>query len=1856
MSYLSPEVGDTLTVRITRIHPEHGVFVMTPNGHDGLIRPRDIAWNNQARIIAALTEGDMFEAQVINILPDGKLSFSRRVLLPNPESLEIGSTVTGVVDEILDYLLLVRFDGFVAVASKKELSSSFYRVGDEITTVIIDKMVDEKGRTNIKLSVMPFHKYYAQHHSQGDHVSAYYVRRGKANDSSFAVVSVDSLFLLDIPEHKLIDPVKSSFEYGILKTGEELEFVFVGNSENKGIVLLDMRPIRREREQEKIRQLRSQLSEGDVLNAEVKKVWNKEALIQIEGTDVTLPISRDELSPNKVIRASDEVFVGERIKVAFIGDGEDGSLQLSRRFFVKDKYDEKLYDLSLEELLKTMDIQTTRFVGKAITINGSYFFSELMTITDSYSAEDGKLLVDPVNGKSLLVILGNRLRNFVEEGQYYVVDIDLADKERRLEEGTPYLFHVARPTIKPVRNPYKETVLLSFKQHTSPNTNAGMARLLGEVGQNLYTSKKRMFFELLQNADDAAPTNGVKVKLQLDGEYFILTHDGYAFNKHDFTSITSAARSTKSSNKKKTGYKGIGFKSVFTNSNSVFIKSGGFDFAFDKNLEIYNHFEKFYFLANEIKDDPLRQEAFLRKYAPFRANFNGVKDIPWQLLPVWTDGPAIEAKDSIFYQKENVAIALHMDRGTLSEYDKAIDEVFSEPRFMLFLRNTNRIQLIRGNSYLTIQKNLSDDGKFVSLVNSFKEDKQSENFRVYSLEKLEVNDEAFAAAGVLIKRKERINSRGDKENYFVKVDAQGVELSEVPEIPDRITSAVDTSISLAILLDDNGRIQMIDKNELSFYAFLPMNEHRFKFPFFINADFIPKSDREGVQSDNPWNYFLFYHIGRAIVSMVAENASADEKEYLNLLPVRELETSSQDTSLLADAFNRGYSEALASSKFILNDQSTVVGSCEIVMDESKLAEYIGYDGYYNIVGTKKRLPNAAIESKVLSNAIFGIERTTVASVVETIKNNPDRILSWIKSTTDVKRQRFYNWLTKDRTSLPLTTTVPSLKFGDAWLSYETAIKKEKCILTTNKLAPIKGLLAKLGFTCSETILDDHPLKDYLKKQVEKTVFEAIVSSDISILSFPERLSLFKCANKLEGVGVETIGKWPLFKNAFDQYTPLSKMFAFNSSCPEWLKGYMIHSEESHEYLLTKLVADNSVYSSIIEPFIDEILTKIDVLTLYRRFSQSWRQAFTANLITKGIPGILAVVEQSDLKTKETFVKNQTSFALSSHAHYDIDSIGYRTIKIAVEAGTEAINHIRSITSIDGVKMLDVTLKDEFSVVFLNKKYPFSLSKVLPTYSSSSNLSIVANKFATISGYEKVFAQNEADSLSVWKQLFIYLSRSRGTVLNSEQFCFMMMYRRSQGCSSFDGQTSQLIVLNDAAFKDVLDRCLSGDMGDVLGLFLKDSYIKYPCGRVVGKFIDSDDYTLQSERVPTVITSWADTKEKKDFLSKLGIHDSDSQEILRRASFKKNLSESIWNITDKSIINAFLTWVKESFVLPIVADNQVKILEGLFQTVQGTKLYYSDDFVEAKEFSNEQYLKWKQNRDFTIYCLEGAMPYRGYIGDTCLYKGRTGDFVFFPELKRLYITSDRQPEAVLADVYPVVVIPFTKDDWNSLFLVSTSVLRELEKENARLRRQRDEYYKLFMKENDTEVDEHGKYTEKDNIDERTRIEINRDARIAAKEFLDCLADYDCSEWDPEVGTHLIKNVIKFRGKSIVVAVLSSRSRKLYLHPRAFADLMEDPDNLLLNYGYDNKIHPLSFEDIFKDNPNVNLIFDTDVVNPKEIAGLANKYMHSRKTCFVVENPRYSQSDVIKSFGLNEKKQGGMVLTDLSDDDIFGFEEE
>lgn len=1852
-TYNNPIVGDIIHVKVVGIREDLGVFVRMPNGVDGLIRLYDVAWTNQSKILSSLSIGDELDVKVIKELPDGKLNLSRKELLPNPKTTEVGTIYKTVIKRIESFGFIVQLGDYTALVPKKEIPNLNYSEGDELTCVVIGNTFNqEKHRYEIQMSVLALYDYYAKTHSEHEHIICTFTGYVEDHKSISAIIETDNFIQLIVPSKRFIEPYRTRLLNKEIELEEKLEFVFVKYNEEQRAIVLDMRPIETERKQQQVNLLRSMLHEGDIVEAVVLKVNDRSALIEISNSNVTCLIDRDELSPNKVIRASDEVFQGEHIKVAFLGM-ENNKLKFSRRFFVKDKYNENLYDLSLEDLLETMDLKTNRFIGRSIELNSNYFLSELITTGHEDDEQNGKLLTDPINGKNIIVIIDNRLRNFFTKGNYYEVELTLAWKEYRQEQGTPYMFSVNSNNIKEVGNPYKESVSLSFKQHTSPNTNTSVANLLEEVGQNLYTSKKRMFFELLQNADDAAPINGVQVKVHINDRFFLLTHDGFSFNRHDFESITSAAKSTKSANKKKTGYKGIGFKSVFTNSESVFIKSGGYKFSFDRNLPIYQDFKKFYFTVNDIEDDAVKQTEFLHKYAKYQREFNGVKDIPWQLLPIWFDTYNQSDKYFLFKQRENVVIALKMDEETLNEYYDAIREVFTEPRFMLFLRNTNRIQLLDKEKCLTIQKNVDAGANMISLVNSFTDDHFREDYTIFTVDNLIVDDSQFETANVYIRRKERTNNRGEKENYFVKLDEYGNEQNEVPGIPDRIASATETSISFAMRLDKDGHIIPTEKTELSLYAYLPMNERRFRFPFFLNADFIPKSDREGI-SDNPWNYFLFYSIGKAIVKMVSEIASTEHPQYLKLLPIHKMSTDTQDVRLLAEAFNRGYEEGLKKYEFIINDKGNKVKTESIICDKSELAELIGYDNFYTLIDTEKHLPNKNLNSDILSYSIFGVECIKKDNIEDILRSNLDSVNSWIDTTSDECRNNFYKWIAENEDCQDIIEDIHLFKLAEDWYTINDISLEEKQVITTNLYIPILPILKELGFTCSTNIFEDHPLKELLDTyiQTDKDLLNEIQKQDISDLDFEKRLLLFKTASLFTGVADVTLRSWSIFKNVDGVFSELKSMLQYDDTVPSWLNRFILCKEECCDDLLKYTVKKEDTYSSIIVPNISVILENAGIYDIYLMYSKVWQSELTLSLIKNNVENIISVVEQENDDTQSAYVLATTELSLQSSYEYDSNSYEYRWMKLAVKSD-KCISHARSIITIDNEMLDKYNLKDDFVITVGGKKLKFYLSRLLPSYSSSLTLSKVSEKFSGIDGYNKIFAQREADPTSVRNQLYNHLKTSE-TLTSSEQFCFLISYRASQGYHFFDNTLKPYIKVNDQkTFLEILDRCFALGLGSVLSGVLCNGGITYPFSKLIGTYYNCKDYTLDSEQTPQFIVEWATSPEKLEFLNNLGLHNDQSKEIIRRKSFKENKVENIWNIVDVGIIKTFFSWVEKSFEIPIVSDNQVSILEGLYQSIRLVGTYDESDFSSSLEWDNALYHEWKKESNTKIYIIEGKLPYRGIYNNIYLFRGHTGDYTYFSSSRTIYITADREPASVLADVYSDTRMrcPFTKDDWNKIFLVSAEIVQEQNERIAELERQLEEF-RNSRNDDDTEIPEYGKYTEKDNIDPETRIQINREARFAAKDYLDSIGEYDCSEWNPTSSSQIVKNEIKYNGEPITVAITSSLGRKLYLHPWVFAEIMDNPNNLLLNYGADKRIHSLKFKDVFMDNPNVNLIFDMDVISPHHMAELANKYRGSKRTCFVIENPKYSQSDEIKSFGLNEKKEG-YVEIDFSDDDIFNF---
>lgn len=106
------------------------------------------------------------------------------------------------------------------------------------------------------------------------------------------------------------------------------------------------------------------------------------------------------------------------------------------------------------------------------------------------------------------------------------------------------------------------------------------------LAKNLYTSKARFVFELLQNADDnnyakAAARGAIPhVSFRVFPRRIVMECNEDGFTNENLEAICSVGKSSKSGSQGYIGEKGIGFKSVFMAAWKVHIQSGAFSFSF----------------------------------------------------------------------------------------------------------------------------------------------------------------------------------------------------------------------------------------------------------------------------------------------------------------------------------------------------------------------------------------------------------------------------------------------------------------------------------------------------------------------------------------------------------------------------------------------------------------------------------------------------------------------------------------------------------------------------------------------------------------------------------------------------------------------------------------------------------------------------------------------------------------------------------------------------------------------------------------------------------------------------------------------------------------------------------------------------------------------------------------------------------------------------------------------------------------------------------------------------------------------------------------------------------------------------
>lgn len=1363
---------------------------------------------------------------------------------------------------------------------------------------------------------------------------------------------------------------------------------------------------------------------GGTYNVEVSDIENDG--VKVIAGECDGFISRNDLYWNNLDDPGDVVFIGEPLMAKYLGS-EEGILRFSRKDLVEKPYRDEQYEMSVDELLKSIGHEENRFFGELRSYGKFAFVENLRT-------SSGTLLTDPTSARNLKAVVFHP-EEILKEG-YYEVSLGLIDFKKRIERNQLFQFYTK--SILPLKeNPYQKDVEDAFKRHTTdPSGNISLVSMLDEVGRSGYSSNDRVFYELLQNADDAAPQKGVSVNFNTSGNYLIMSHDGFSFNKNDFEAITSAANGTKKSEANTTGYKGIGFKSVFLDSQKVYISSSGYSFKFDKFDVRFGNFEDFYVNNNPLInkdgqiDDDARQR-FLSLYSSARNQFVSQESIPWQLEPIWVDSMPIDTLP------KNVTIFLEIGESNVKVYDDVITTIFRDPEFMLFLRSTNRIDFNKETISRSIKiiNNAPPLLSEITIKNSYTDGGRVRTYKKFDFS-IPVNDDAFEEFNIDLRIKSK-NIDGKEQRVFVRKD--GTEIN-ARIIPPKIAINSETTISFAIPCSKSGGIIPLTKKVVSLYAFLPTSDAEYwTFPFFLNANFILMSNRESIQGDNIWNDYLLQKIAILTIELCKQLSLNGDSNALKILISNYFSEESPRYGRISRLFNTAYKSALESEAFILNHKGELAKQDEIIIDKTSLSEIVGAELFCKLLQTEKCLPSEKIDSKILEEDIFEeIELIKFDDIIDAITNNED-FNEWFISATDEQKKALYKWIddndiTSHKDDLhSFVSNLPFFKFGEDYKSCEE-IGISNYIVTTEHIITIKEMLSKLGFICSDNVFDEsHPLYKHLKLQDEKELFDEITLSlleqDGAGLSSKQKLDLFMALGGFSNVGPKHLSEIRFFNNSENQMCSLCEMFPYNENAPGWANAYMISKEENfleiQKYLQDEF---DTVWRNI------GVITseqEIPIACVYEKYKwtdeKNTKELIDTYKKSNNLEDLLSIVEDSRSETQRYFLDNIKQLNLYSDCTYKKDSYEYRVLQLALSVFDEPSNFSSKIF-FDGQCIKDFSVSDDVVCEYTQngetKKVKMSLAKILPQYQNRSN-SIdkdkIKNLFETHKGLDKFFVAKSKTLFDVYNELnsnlgIVDQKRTpwKPNSSNAYQYLFSVYFRKRKWVNLYGLQID--LTREDNIFVFELMNWLFKNE-----IIIKTSPFTYHLKKYFDdKYFDSD-YIFENEQLLSIIEQWADDDKKKQYLIENGVRKPSCFAIQFRKLFLENKPiDFIDKLSEEDLISGIgFIAMASGYERPFVGENQKHILLSIKEKCKNL----SDDLNtnkiknEAEEWNTPEYSEWIEEHIPSIFIYSGLFPKQIFYNDDVIinYEDADNDCYYDKEEQKLFISNTRKVEDILFEV-------------------------------------------------------------------------------------------------------------------------------------------------------------------------------------------------------------------------------------------------
>lgn len=428
-----------------------------------------------------------------------------------------------------------------------------------------------------------------------------------------------------------------------------------------------------------------------------------------------------------------------------------------------------------------------------------------------------------------------------------------------------------------------ETVDKIFKKKTNyaeADQVVDQAASLRYLSTDLYSDSKRFVYELLQNADDSGSSGQkVKVAAYLFGDKMVIAHTGKTFNDADVRGVSGVDNGQKKNDPDKTGFKGIGFKAVFGQSNHVTIFTDGEYFRFDAS---YEHSWK----KDWAESQQVWEEEENRKF-----------EIPWQIIPINTQESEVDPDIHKFITEGNWQVATIVVLKNVAETKAAIEELASNVNMYLFLKNVESIEFYTGEK------------KTVSII-------------------------LTAEGHTILKLNEQDKAKWLKKTIILEIPKETQNLLQAEsDMPEKLKSAEKVEIVIAAKIGKEG-LEALKSYDQRLYAYLPTEETGYALPVLVNAAFYTAANREELHKDSLWNKWLFSCIPTELLKWIAELVQTDMQfSAYNLLPSELTQVDS-----LTKSFNDSYKKGIKQIPFVLNTDSELLKVDQSLIDITFLSQ------------------------------------------------------------------------------------------------------------------------------------------------------------------------------------------------------------------------------------------------------------------------------------------------------------------------------------------------------------------------------------------------------------------------------------------------------------------------------------------------------------------------------------------------------------------------------------------------------------------------------------------------------------------------------------------------------------------------------------------------------------------------------------------------------------------------------------------------------------------------------------------------------------------------------------------------------